>query len=114
MTFIVGVTGGIGSGKTAATDYLATLGITVGDADSVAREVVEPGHPALTSTVEHLGNATLQPEGKLTRAALREIVLADPSQRKVLEGSTPPAISAAIMQQLHSAQSPYVALASPL
>lgn len=114
MTFIVGVTGGIGSGKTAATDYLATLGITVVDADIVAREVVEPGQPALASIVEHFGNAILQPDGKLNRAALREIVFADPSQRKVLEGITHPAISAAIMQQLHSAQSPYVVLASPL
>ena len=56
MTFVVGITGGIGSGKTAVTDYLATKGITIVDADLASRVIVEPGRPALKAIFEHFGN----------------------------------------------------------
>lgn len=114
MTFIVGVTGGIGSGKSAATDYLATLGITIVDADVVAREVVEPGQPALAQIVAHFGSEVLLPSGALNRPTLRDIVFANPKQRKILESITHPSIGASIMQQLQNANSPYAVLASPL
>lgn len=114
MTFIVGITGGIGSGKSAATDYLATLGITIVDADVVAREVVEPGQPALAQIADHFGSDVLLPTGQLNRATLRDIVFANPEQRKILESITHPAIGTAIVQQLQSASSPYAVLASPL
>lgn len=114
MSFIVGLTGGIGSGKTAASDYLASRGITIVDADVVAREVVEPGQPALVEIASHFGEQVLLPDGRLNRPTLREIVFANPEQRKILEGITHPAIGVAIMEQLQASASPYTVLASPL
>ncbi len=67
----VGITGGIGSGKTALTDWLATQGIVIVDADLAARVVVEPGQPALTEIAETFGEEFLLPDGQLDRAALR-------------------------------------------
>ena len=69
--FVVGSTGGIGSGKSAVTDHLETLGITVVDADKVARVVVEPGTPGLTAIAEQFGTGLLLADGCLARAALR-------------------------------------------
>lgn len=114
MTFIVGLTGGIGSGKTAASDYLANLGVTIVDADVVAREVVEPGQPALVQIAAHFGSKVILPSGHLDRATLREIVFSNPEQRAILEQITHPAIGAAILAQLQAASSPYAVLASPL
>src|SRR5699024_9074048 len=114
MALIVGLTGGIGSGKTAASDYLASLGITIVDADVVAREVVEPGQPALAQIETHFGREVILPNGHLNRATLRDIVFANPEQRKILEQITHPAIGAAIIAQLQAATSPYSVLASPL
>lgn len=112
--YVVGVTGGIGSGKSAVTDYLETKGITVVDADKVARVVVEPGSDGLAAIVAHFGSDILLSEGELDRAALRKIVFDDPDERKVLEGITHPRIREEIARQLSAAQSPYVVLASPL
>ena len=112
--YVVGVTGGIGSGKSAVTDHLETKGITVVDADKVARVVVEPGSDGLAAIVAHFGSDILLSEGELDRAALRKIVFDDPDQRKVLEGITHPRIREEIARQLSAAQSPYVVLASPL
>lgn len=112
--FVVGLTGGIGSGKTAASDYLASKGITVVDADLVSRLVVEPGQPALQAIAERFGSAVIQHDGTLDRRALREIVFADPTARKDLEAITHPAIGAEIFRQLHHASSPYTLLVSPL
>lgn len=111
---IIGLTGGIGSGKTAASDYLQDKGITVVDADLVSRQVVEPGQPALAAIAGHFGNQVLQPDGHLDRRALREIVFADPQARKTLEGITHPAIGAEILRQLQASSSAYTVLASPL
>ncbi|UZP75409.1 dephospho-CoA kinase [Candidatus Paraluminiphilus aquimaris] len=112
--FVVGVTGGIGSGKSAVTDYLETKGITVVDADKVARVVVEPGTSGLAAIAEHFGRDILLPNGALDRAALRKIVFDEPDERKVLEGITHPRIREEIARQLSDASSPYVVLASPL
>ena len=68
----VGITGGIGSGKTALTDWLATQGIVIVDADLAARVVVEPGQTALTEIAETFGEEFLLPNGELDRAALRQ------------------------------------------
>ena len=114
MTWVVGITGGIGSGKSAVTDRLETHGITVVDADKVARVVVEPGRPALAAIAQHFGADILQPDGTLDRAALRKIVFKDNSARQWLEGVTHPAIRDEIGQQLAQARSPYVVLSSPL
>ena len=112
--FVVGITGGIGSGKSAVTDYLETKGITVVDADKVARVVVEPGTSGLAAISEHFGHDILLPDGTLNRAALREVVFDNPDERKVLEGITHPRIREEIARQLSDAGSPYVVLASPL
>jgi dephospho-CoA kinase len=112
--FVVGITGGIGSGKSAVTDYLEIKGITVVDADKVARVVVEPGTSGLAAIAEHFGRNILRPNGMLDRAALRKIVFDKPDERKVLEGITHPLIREEIARQLSEAGSPYVVLASPL
>ena len=112
--FVVGITGGIGSGKSAVTDHLETLRITVVDADKVARVVVEPGTPGLAAIAEHFGEDILLADGRLDRAALREIVFDNPDERKVLEGITHPRIRDEISRQLSEANSPYVVLSSPL
>lgn len=112
--FVVGITGGIGSGKSAVTDHLETLGITAVDADKVARVVVEPGTPGLAAIAEHFGEDILLADGRLDRAALREIVFDNPDERKVLEGITHPRIRDEISRQLSEANSPYVVLSSPL
>lgn len=112
--FVVGITGGIGSGKSAVTDYLEIKGITVVDADKVARVVVEPGTSGLAAIAEHFGRDILLPNGTLDRAALRKIVFDNADERKVLEGITHPRIREEIARQLSEAGSPYVVLASPL
>ena len=112
--FVVGLTGGIGSGKTAATDYLAQLGITIVDADLASRVVVEPGQPALQAIAERFGNHGIAKDGALDRRALREIVFADPDALKALEGITHPAIGQELRNQIAASKSPYTVLVSPL
>jgi dephospho-CoA kinase len=111
---VIGLTGGIGSGKSMATDYLQTRGITIVDADLAARLIVEPGEPALQEIVETFGEDILQQDGTLNRAALRQIVFADPEQRRRLEAITHPRIAQEIMRQLAVSPSPYTVLVSPL
>lgn len=104
---MVGVTGGIGSGKTAVTDRFAARGITVADADVASRTVVEPGTPALASIVDHFGKEVLQPDGTLDRAALRAVVFQDAAERRWLESVTVPAIMSELMRILRESKSPY-------
>jgi dephospho-CoA kinase len=112
--FVVGLTGGIGSGKTAASDYLASKGITVVDADLASRVIVQPGQPALARIAERFGADKLNADGTLNRAALRTVVFADKQALKDLEAITHPAIRDELVRQLQAAQSPYVLLVSPL
>ena len=79
--FVVGLTGGIGSGKTAVTDRFAELGITIVDADLASRVVVQAGKPALKSISERYGTDILLEDGTLDRAKLRSIVFADDAER---------------------------------
>ena len=111
---VVGVTGGIGSGKSAVTARLEHLGIRVVDADVAARVIMEPGRPALAAVAEHFGSEILQPDGQLDRAALRKLVFADPAERRWLEQLTHPLIGAEIVNRLAAADSAYVVLSSPL
>lgn len=112
--FVLGLTGGIGSGKTAASDAFARLGITVVDADLAARLVVAPGAPALAAIRSHFGARLINADGSLDRAALRAIVFADPAQRIWLEQLTHPLIREEIRRQIAASRSPYTLLASPL
>ncbi|UTF59656.1 dephospho-CoA kinase [Gilvimarinus sp. DA14] len=114
MSFTIGLTGGIGSGKSAAADLFAAHGITVVDADIAAREVVEPGTACLDAIAEHFGAGILLPGGELNRRALREIIFNDPQAKAWLEALLHPAIRELIIQQLNEAPSPYVLLVSPL
>lgn len=112
--YVVGLTGGIGSGKSAVSRQLETLGIQVVDADIVAREVVEPGEPALARIAEHFGADVLTAQGQLDRRQLRSIVFADDKKRTWLENLLHPLIRDRILQQLEAARSAYTVLASPL
>lgn len=112
--WVLGLTGGIGSGKSAAADAFAQQGIEIIDADHVARKVVEPGRPALATIVDRFGDAVLLGDGQLNRAALRERIFAEPEQRQWLEALLHPLIREEISQFLAAAQSPYAILVSPL
>ncbi|MDP4532044.1 dephospho-CoA kinase [Marinobacter salarius] len=113
---VVGLTGGIGSGKSTVARLFGALGVHWVDADDVAREVVEPGTPALETIAEHFGQEILLPDGGLDRAALRRIVFDAPEERAWLEGLLHPVIREELMRQLHpdNYSLPYVLLASPL
>ncbi len=111
---IIGLTGGIGSGKSAATQIFQAMGIDVVDADLMARMVVEPGSPALQSIAEHFGQQILKPDGSLDRAALRQRIFAAPAERQWLENLLHPLIRKEIAQRLHKADSAYAILSSPL
>jgi dephospho-CoA kinase len=89
---LIALTGGIASGKTTIATRLGELGAVVVDADRLAREVVEPGEPALASIRAAFGEEVLQEDGSLDRAALGRIVFADPEQRHVLNGIVHPAV----------------------
>jgi len=114
VTFIVGITGGIGSGKSAVTALLENQGITVVDADLAARIIVEPGKPALRAIARHFGEDILLADGTLDRAALRSRVFSDDGARRWLEQLTHPLIGDEILNQLQSSNSPYTVLSSPL
>src|SRR5690554_2205329 len=114
---IIGVTGGIASGKSTVALAFAALGIPWVDADDVAREVVEPGEPALAEIVARFGEQVLHSDGRLNRRALREIVFAEPAERRWLEGVTHPRIRQRLLAHLERMQAegaPYVLLVSPL
>lgn len=112
--YVVGVTGGIGSGKTTATDYFASLGIDIVDADIASRVVVEPGRPALQAIAAHFGESILRPDGELDRAALRKRIFTNEKEKAWLEALLHPLIAAEIKQSLEQASSPYSILVSPL
>ena len=114
MNWVLGLTGGIGSGKSAASQWFETQGICVVDADIVAREVGQPGQITLAHIQATFGNWVIDANGELNRAALREHIFKDASARQTLEQITHPAIRQSIIQQLHAASSAYVILVSPL
>ena len=112
--WILGLTGGIGSGKSAAAQCFVDLGVHLVDADNAARWVVEPGRPALAQIAEHFGPSVLQADGALNRSALRELIFKDPQQRVWLESLLHPLIREEIRQYLARAESVYAILVSPL
>lgn len=112
--WILGLTGGIGSGKTAVAQHFIDLGVHLVDADHAARWVVEPGRPALDRIAEHFGQEVLLPDGQLDRAALRGRIFQNPEERRWLEGLLHPLIGQEILAHLGRAESPYAILVSPL
>lgn len=110
--YFVGLTGGIGSGKSAAAERFADNGITVVDADDAGRIVVEPGQPALEQIAARFGADILQTDGYLDRAALRQRVFTDEDQRQWLQRLLHPLIAQYMRDALNSAPSPYAILAN--
>lgn len=112
--YIVGLTGGIGSGKTTVSNEFAKLNIEIIDADVVARQVVEPKTPALTKIVQRFGEDILLDDGCLNRAKLRELIFANDSDKEWLNSLLHPLIRQEMLIQLEQASSPYCLLSAPL
>lgn len=110
----IGLTGGIGSGKSAASDYFRRLGIPVIDTDELARELVEPGQPALQEIVQAFGDGMLDADGRLDRAALRKTVFSDAGKRKQLERILHPRIRETTGELAAAIDAPYCILVIPL
>lgn len=110
---IIGLTGGIGSGKTAVSDYFATLGIDIVDADVISHAITAKGSPILVQ-LQHAFGADIVKMGELDRARLRQIVFADSAKLVTLNAITHPAIRQTIQDQLSCATSDYVILSAPL
>ncbi|WP_262112101.1 dephospho-CoA kinase [Aeromonas sp. Marseille-Q5825] len=112
--YVVAITGGIGSGKTTVANQFATLGIEVVDADLIAREVVEPGTPALAAIASHFGPGILDEQGRLDRRALRERIFSNPAAKSWLNALLHPIIRSEMLRQCAAANSPYCLLVVPL
>lgn len=112
--YIVGLTGGIGSGKTTIANLFHDLGVQSVDADLVAREVVMPGEPALAIIEEHFGAGILQQDGQLDRAVLRAKIFADEAEKQWLNQLLHPLIRQRLLQQLQQCTSSYALLIAPL
>ena len=111
---IIGLTGGIGSGKSTVGNYLRDYDIVVVDDDQCSRVVVEKGQPALMEIAEHFGPSVPDHNGELDRAKLRTIIFSNNDEKKWLEALLHPLIFTELWQQLSQATSPYVVLESPL
>lgn len=112
--FIVGLTGGIGSGKTTVANLFADLGVVLVDADIVAREVVSPGSEGLAAIVEHFGTDILLTDGSLDRSKLRECIFDNDEQRLWLNSLLHPLIRETMLKNCKEAQSNYVIMVVPL
>ena len=112
--FIVGLTGGIGCGKTTVSDEFAKLGICVVDADVVARQMVAPGSDCLQAIAAKFGASILLDDGNLNRAKLREAIFANPEDKKWLDNLMHPAIRKQMQDELKNASSDYAILSAPL
>lgn len=112
--FVVGLTGGIGSGKSTVAEIFAAHGIEVINADQLARDVVDPGSEALEGIASHFGQDILDSSGELKRQRLREIIFSDSSQRQWLEQLLHPLIADLMKSRLANTSSLYCILESPL
>ena len=111
---LIALTGGIASGKTAVAQLFARQGVTVIDTDQIARDVVEPGQPALAQIAAAFGTDVLDSAGRLDRSRMRDRVFADPAQRKQLEAILHPAIRQELNRRAAAATGPYQIHVIPL
>ena len=114
MTYVVGLTGGIGSGKSTIAELFAELGVPVIDADIVARQIVEKGSPLLQQIVAHFGTEMLLENGELNRAALRKKVFHHETEKQWLNQLLHPAIRTEMLNQLAQQREPYCIFMVPL
>ena len=111
---IIGLTGGIGSGKSTVAELFRELGVPVYDADVEARRLVEPGQPTLHLLTREFGPQILQRDGSLDRAILRTLAFSDADQRRRLESMLHPPIRAALQKHIATTTSPYCIVVIPL
>jgi dephospho-CoA kinase len=111
---LIGLTGGIGSGKSTVAELFSRLGAGIVDTDLLSRELTEPGTPVLTRIASEFGAEALRPDGSLNRAWLRERVFADPDARVRLEALLHPPIRELMLERAGALPSPYVLLVIPL
>ena len=114
MTFVVGLTGGIGSGKTVVSDHFISLGVTVIDTDVLARQIVEPGQPALESLISAFGKNIVFESGHLNRAQLRKLAFANDESKAKLDLITHPAIRQEAIKKIAAVSAPYCLVVVPL
>jgi len=114
MKFVVGLTGGIGSGKSAVAELFARRGIVIVDTDAIAHELTASGGGAMDAIKELFGSEFITPEGALDRERMRALVFRDPHAKHLLESVLHPRIRAKSAERIASADSPYVILVVPL
>jgi len=112
--YVVGLTGGIGSGKSTVADAFVRLGVVLVDTDAIAHELTAPGGAAMPALTAAFGTPIADPAGALDRAAMRRLVFADPAARQRLEGILHPLIRQLSDERCRAASSPYAMLAVPL
>lgn len=116
--YVIGLSGGIGSGKTVASDHFERLGATVVDTDIIARQIVQPNTPTLAALVECFGSRILVStgtnSGELDRARLRDIAFSSPENKAQLDAITHPAIRDETLSQVQNCQTPYCIVVVPL
>lgn len=110
----IGLTGGIASGKSTVADMFSDLGIAIIDTDVIAREIVEPGQPALEDIRDRFGEDVIDAAGNLLRRELRKIVFDDEQARLDLESILHPRIGAEVLRQAGAADGPYQIIVVPL
>ena len=114
MALVVGLTGGIGSGKSAAADEFARLGATVVDTDAIAHELTGPGGAAVPEVKRLFGSAFVDPSGAMNRKRMRDLVFSDPEEKQRLEGLLHPMIRTESTRRIAAATGPYVVHVVPL
>jgi dephospho-CoA kinase len=114
VSFVVGLTGGIGSGKSAAADEFAKLGATVVDTDAISRELTESGGAAMQAVEALFGPAVVEPGGAMNRKRVRDLVFADPAAKRSLERLLHPMIREESARRIAAAAGPYVVHVVPL
>ena len=114
MSYIVALTGGIGSGKSTVSDEFSRLGVPVVDSDIIARQVVEPGTVALQAIAEHFGSSILLADGTLDRKKLRERIFSQPDEKQWLNNLLHPQIQLETRRQIAAIEAPYILWVVPL